>query len=42
MNRLLINCFNIIIKFLIEIKNQNIIILSKSNFDDELTKIDTI
>ena len=28
--------------FLIEIEDHNIIILSKPNFDDEFTKIDTL
>ena len=42
MIRLLINYFNTIIEFLIEIKNYNIIILSKSDPDNELIKINTI
>ena len=42
MIRLLINCFNIIIKFLIKIKNYNIIILSKFNLNNEFIKIDII
>ena len=37
--RLLINRFNIINEFLVEIKNHDIIFLSKSNFDDEFTKM---
>ena len=41
MIRLITNRFNIIIKFLIEIENHNIIILSKSNLNDEFIKIDT-
>ena len=39
MIRLLTDCFNIIIEFLIKIKNYNIIILSKSDFNDEFIKI---
>ena len=42
MIQLSINRLNIIIKFLIKIKNYDIIILSKSNFNDELIKINTI
>ena len=38
MVRLTINRFNIIINFLIEIENYNIIVLSKLNLDDELIK----
>ena len=41
MNRLTTNRFNTINNFLIEIKNYNIIILSKSDSDDELIKINT-
>ena len=41
-NRLTINRLNIINDFLIEIENHDIIILSKSNLDDELIKIDTL
>ena len=40
--RLSINRFNIIIEFLIEIENYNIIILSKPNSDDEFIKINTL
>ena len=42
MNQLTINRLNIINEFLIEIKNYNIIILSKSNLDDEFIKINTL
>ena len=42
MVRSIINRFNIIIKFLIEIENHDIIILLKSNPNDELIKIDTL
>ena len=38
MIRLTINRFNTIIKFLIEIKNHDIIILSKLNSNDEFMK----
>ena len=41
MNRLTINRLNIINDFLIEIKDYNIIILSKSDLDNEPTKIVT-
>ena len=39
--RSLINRFNIINEFLAETENHNIIFLSKFDFDDEFTKIDT-
>ena len=42
MNRLIINRFNIIIEFFIEIENYDIIILSKPDSDDEFIKINTI
>ena len=42
MSRLITDRFNIINDFLIDIKNYNIIILSKSNLNDELIKIDTL
>ena len=42
MNRLTIDRFNIINEFLIETENYNIIILSKSDLDNELIKIDTL
>ena len=42
MVRLIINYFNIIIKFLIETEDYNNIILSKSDYNDELIKIDII
>ena len=42
MNRSTTNRLNIINDFLIEIENHDIIILSKSNLDDELIKIDTL
>ena len=42
MGRLTINRFNIINNFLIDIENFNVIILLKSDFDDELIKIDII
>ena len=42
MIRLIINRFNIIIEFLVEIEDYNIIILSKFNLNDKLTKIDII
>ena len=42
MIRLIINYFNIIVNFLIETENYNIIILLKSNPDDELAKDDLI
>ena len=38
MIRLITNRFNIIINFLIDIENYNIIILSKSDSNDELIK----
>ena len=41
-NRLITNHFNTINDFLIEIENHNIIIFLKSNFNDELIKINTI
>ena len=40
--RLIIDRFNIINNFLTEIEDHNIIILSKSNLNDELTEIDTL
>ena len=42
MVRLTINRFNIIVNFLTEIENHNIIVLLKSNSDDELAKDDLI
>ena len=42
MVRLIINRLNIIINFLIEIEDHNIIALSKSNSDDELAENNTI
>ena len=42
MIRLTLDRFNIIVDFLIEIENYNIIILLKSDPDDELAKDDTI
>ena len=42
MIRSIINCFNTIVNFLIEIANHNIIILLKSDLDDELVKDDII
>ena len=42
MIRLIIDRFNIIVNFLIETENHNIIVLSKSNPNDELVKDDTI
>ena len=39
-NRLTINRFNIINDFLIKTKDYNIIILSKSDLNDEFIKID--
>ena len=42
MIRLLINRFSIIIKFFIDIKNYNIIILSIFNSDNEFIKINAI
>ena len=42
MNRLTINRFNMINEFLVEIENYNIIILSKSDLDDELIKINIL
>ena len=42
MIRSIINRFNTIVDFLIEIENYNIIILSKSDSDDELIKDDSI
>ena len=42
MIRLIIDRFNIIVDFLIEIENYNIIILLKFNSDDEFAKNDTI
>ena len=41
MNRSTTNRLNMINEFLIEIENYDIIILSKSNLDDESIKIDT-
>ena len=38
----IINRFNMINEFLIEIEDYNIIILSKPDLDDELIKIDTL
>ena len=40
--RSLINRFNIINEFLIEIGNYDITFLSKPGFDDEFIKIDTL
>ena len=42
MNRLITNRLNIINDLLIEIEDYDIIILSKSNFDDEFIKINTL
>ena len=42
MTRLIINRFNIIVNFLIEIENYNIIVLLKSDSDDELAENDII
>ena len=42
MNESITNRLNIINEFLIEIENYDIIILSKSDLDDELIKIDTL
>ena len=42
MGRLITNRFNIINDFLIEIKDHDIIILSKSDLDDEFIKIVTL
>ena len=42
MIRLTINRFDIMIKFLIEIENYDIIILLKPNSDDDLMKINII
>ena len=42
MIRSIINRFNIIVNFLIEIENHDIIILLKSDPNDELEKDDTI
>ena len=41
MSRLITDRLNIINEFLIEIENYDIIILSKSNLDDEFIKINT-
>ena len=41
-NRSITNRLNIIINFLIDIKNYDIIILSKSDLDDDFIKIDII
>ena len=40
--RLITNRFNMINDFLIEAEDHDIIILSKSDFNDELIKIDTL
>ena len=42
MNRSTTNRLNIINDFLIEIENHDIITLSKSNLNDELTEIDIL
>ena len=42
MSRSITNRLNTINDFLIDIENNDVIILSKSNLDDELIKIDTI
>ena len=42
MIRLITDRFNIIVNFLIEIENHNIIVLLKSDPNDELTKDDSI
>ena len=42
MGRLTTNRFNMINDFLIEIEDHDIIILSKSDLNDELIKIDTL
>ena len=42
MSRLIINRLNTINDFLIDIKNHDIIILSKSDFNDEFIKINIL